>query len=224
MSPSLLPWVPRERVEYGPGCFVGPFAVVGLFPMMTAANRRPLSFPPTSRVSIGRTSIIGAHAVIYADVEIGESCRLGDHATVREGCRIGARCVIGTGADIQYGVTIGDDVRILNQAQIAGGSTIGAGSFIGPGVQTANDPGVNLDDYQDNPKRAGVTIGERVFVGVGAILLPGVTIGDRAIVGAGAVVTRDVPPGARVLGIPAVERGKVMSREEARAAWETEGR
>ncbi|TJW46640.1 MAG: sugar O-acetyltransferase, partial [Mesorhizobium sp.] len=32
---------------------------------------------------------------------------------------------------------------------------------------------------------------------------PGVTIGDNAVVGAGSVVTRDVPAGAKVVGIPA---------------------
>jgi maltose O-acetyltransferase len=48
-----------------------------------------------------------------------------------------------------------------------------------------------------------VTIGEEVWIGGGAIILPGVTVGDGAIVGAGAVVTRDVAPGARVVGSPA---------------------
>jgi maltose O-acetyltransferase len=48
-----------------------------------------------------------------------------------------------------------------------------------------------------------VNIGEDVWIGGGAILLPGVTVGDGAIVGAGAVVTRDVAPGTRVVGNPA---------------------
>lgn len=48
-----------------------------------------------------------------------------------------------------------------------------------------------------------VTVGDRVWIGGGAILLPEVTIGEEAIVGAGAVVTRDVAPGARVGGNPA---------------------
>ena len=48
-----------------------------------------------------------------------------------------------------------------------------------------------------------VTIGEEVWIGGGAILLPGMTVGDGAVVGAGAVVTRNVAPGARVVGNPA---------------------
>ena len=44
---------------------------------------------------------------------------------------------------------------------------------------------------------------ERAYVGAGAILLPGITVGREAIIGAGAVVTRDVPPGIKVIGVPA---------------------
>ena len=40
-------------------------------------------------------------------------------------------------------------------------------------------------------------------IGVNAVLLPGVTIGRGALVGAGAVVTHDVPPFAKVAGVPA---------------------
>lgn len=48
-----------------------------------------------------------------------------------------------------------------------------------------------------------VRIGENVWIGSAAIILPGVSIGDDAIVGAGSVVTRDVPAGATVMGSPA---------------------
>ena len=45
-------------------------------------------------------------------------------------------------------------------------------------------------------------IGNRVFIGVNAVVLPGVTIGDNCIVGAGAVVTKDVPSVRRHLLCP----------------------
>lgn len=54
-------------------------------------------------------------------------------------------------------------------------------------------------------KIAKVTIGNRVFIGAGAIVLPGVTIGDDAIIGAGSVVTRIVPAGKVFAGNPARE-------------------
>ena len=48
-----------------------------------------------------------------------------------------------------------------------------------------------------------VKIGRRCFIGGGAMILPGVTIGDEVIVGAGAVVHDDVPPRCAVGGNPA---------------------
>ena len=48
-----------------------------------------------------------------------------------------------------------------------------------------------------------VHIGNNVWIGAGAIILPGITIGDNSIVGAGAVVTKDVPSNVVVVGNPA---------------------
>jgi maltose O-acetyltransferase len=47
-----------------------------------------------------------------------------------------------------------------------------------------------------------VWIGDDVWVGGGAIILPGVRIGSRAVIGAGSVVTRDVPEGMFAAGNP----------------------
>jgi len=46
-------------------------------------------------------------------------------------------------------------------------------------------------------------IGKKCFIGANSIIMPGVTIGDSVIVGSGAVVTKDVPSGCIVAGNPA---------------------
>lgn len=48
-----------------------------------------------------------------------------------------------------------------------------------------------------------IVIGDHVFIGHGAIVLPGVRIGSRVIVAAGAVVARDIPDNSLVAGVPA---------------------
>jgi tetrahydrodipicolinate N-acetyltransferase len=48
-----------------------------------------------------------------------------------------------------------------------------------------------------------VRIGDEVWIGTGATILPGVSIGERAVIAAGSVVTTDVPGGVVVGGNPA---------------------
>jgi len=49
---------------------------------------------------------------------------------------------------------------------------------------------------------AKITMGEDVFIGARAFVLPGVTIGARSIIGACSVVTRDVPENVIAAGSP----------------------
>lgn len=48
-----------------------------------------------------------------------------------------------------------------------------------------------------------IKIGNNVFVGKGAIILPNVTIGDNCVIGAGSVVTKDIPANSVAAGLPA---------------------
>ena len=47
-----------------------------------------------------------------------------------------------------------------------------------------------------------VHIGENVWIGAGAVVVPGVTIGDNSVIGAGSVVTRDIPANVVAVGNP----------------------
>src|SRR5699024_7337220 len=51
-------------------------------------------------------------------------------------------------------------------------------------------------------RTAPVIVGDNVWIGGGAILLPGVTIGDNVVIGAGSVVTRDIPSTTVACGNP----------------------
>ena len=82
---------------------------------------------------------------------------------------------------------------------------IGDDVMIGPGCifATAIHPiSPRLRKYKIQRNKQ-IHIGNNVWLGGGAIVLPGVTIGDNSIVGAGSVVTNDVPANCIVVGSPA---------------------
>jgi maltose O-acetyltransferase len=122
---------------------------------------------------------------------------------------VGARSVVRVPFHCDYGmhIRLGVDVFlnfncvILDVAFV----TIGDRTQIGPGVQI-----YAADHPRDaETRRAGlelgrpVTIGNDVWIGGAAIVLPGVSIGDGATIGAGSVVTKNVPAHATVAGNPA---------------------
>lgn len=108
--------------------------------------------------------------------------------------------------DYGSNITVGDNVFfnfncvVLDVAPV----TIGGGTMFGPAVQiyTATHPIEAHERRKGLEAGQAIRIGEEVWVGGGAIILPGVTIGDRSVIGAGAVVTRDVPPDVFAAGNP----------------------
>jgi len=111
------------------------------------------------------------------------------------------RCDYGTNISLGDGVFINFDAVLLDVAPIV----IGAHSQLAPRVQllTAThpiDPDVRRTGWEWGEP---ITLGEDVWLGGGAIVLPGVTIGAGTVVGAGAVVTRDLPERVVAVGNPA---------------------
>lgn len=84
-----------------------------------------------------------------------------------------------------------------------GGIYIGNGALIGSQVVLATiNHGMNPEKRADNHP-ASIHIGNNVWIGSHATILPGVIIGDGAVIAAGAVVTKDVEPNTVVVGVPA---------------------
>ncbi len=119
---------------------------------------------------------------------------LGQHSTLHTGVRVfdPRQIKIGEGTIVGYAtfidgrepVTIGNHTDIASQVMIYSQEhDLSSPDFVAQG--------------------APVTIGDYVFIGPRAIILPGVTIGDGAVVAAGAVVTKDVAPNSIVGGVPA---------------------
>lgn len=108
---------------------------------------------------------------------------------------------------IEDGVDLGEDTFITASNRIV----IGRNSLFGRMVTvTDNSHGItSIEDLSKPPhlrmvmSKGEVVIGENVWIGDKATILPGVHIGKGAVVGANAVVTKNVPPFSVVGGIPA---------------------
>ncbi len=111
----------------------------------------------------------------------------------------------------RMGATIGKDCRILCNPLSCFGSepyliTIGDHVTIAAGVQFVTHDGGVWVFRQEDPDLdvfGRISVGNNVFIGIRAIILPGVAIGDNCVVGAGSVVTRSVPQGTVIAGNPA---------------------
>ncbi len=107
--------------------------------------------------------------------------------------------------DCGKNIHIGDNVFINSgcRFQDQGGIYLGNNVLIGHNVVLATlNHDLNASTRGTTLPRP-ITIGDDVWVGANATILPGVTIGARSIVAAGAVVTRDVLPDTIVGGVPA---------------------
>jgi len=127
------------------------------------------------------------------------------------GISMGSRSVINRGARLYNPerISIGKDSIIGEGAVLDGRDdlTIGSHVDIASQVMIYNSEH-NVHDPLFKAIEAPVKIGDYVFIGPRAIILPGVTIGNGAVVGAGAVVTKDVTPFSIVGGVPAQKIGE----------------
>lgn len=84
--------------------------------------------------------------------------------------------------------------------------TLGDNVYITSGVTFVTHDGGTLilrKQIPDLEWTAPISVGNDVYFGVHALILPGVTIGNRCIIAAASVVTRDVPDNSVVGGVPA---------------------
>lgn len=106
----------------------------------------------------------------------------------------------GTNVFLGYGVYANFNLSLVDDYQIIIGNRV----MFGPNVTIAVsghpiDPTLRDQGYMH---AFPVTIGDRVWVGAGAVICPGVTIGENTVIGAGSIVTRDIPANVVAVGNP----------------------
>lgn len=129
------------------------------------------------------------------------------------GIRVSPNCrIIGSYVNIvlHANAEINDYCMLLakDRIEIGENSTLAYGASV---LTSANPNGPRNKLAKLYPAMtAPVIIGDNVWVGANATILPGVTIGDMSVVAAGAIVTKDVPSGVLVAGNPAVIKKKLI--------------
>ena len=172
----LTDWLIMNQVETRPRWYVRLLAPVYQHRGRHSVIHRSVRMdtPPYRRFSLGKNSVIESFSCI--NNAVGDVL-IGDYT------RIGMlNTVIGP-------VTIG------NHVNLAQGITITALNH------NFTDKEKRIDEQ--GISTSAVNIGDDIWIGANAVILPGVTIGHHAVIAAGAVVNKDVPAHTLVAGVPA---------------------
>lgn len=123
-------------------------------------------------------------------------------AEIGEGCYIepplranwGKHTHFGKQVYANFNLTLVDDTDIF----------VGNSVMFGPNVTVATAGHPILPELRKKVAQYNlpVRIGNNVWIGAGAVILPGVTIGENSVIGAGSIVTRDIPANVVAVGNP----------------------
>lgn len=134
--------------------------------------------------------------------ELGENCYIEPplHANW------GRHTYFGNNVYANFNLTLVDDTDIF----------IGDSVMIGPNVTIATaghpiDPELRKKVAQYN---IPVRIGNNVWIGAGAVVLPGVSIGENTVIGAGSIVTKDIPANVVAVGNPCRVLREINERDK----------
>jgi acetyltransferase-like isoleucine patch superfamily enzyme len=130
--------------------------------------------PPYRRFWLGRRSVVESYCCI--NNAVGD-VTIGDYTRIGIHCTVIGPVCIGSHVNLAQGIT----VTALNHN-------------FGDAARQIDEQGVSTKP---------VVIGDDVWIGANAVILPGVTIGSHCVIAAGAVVTKDVPDYTLAGGVPA---------------------
>ena len=109
-----------------------------------------------------------------------------------------------TGITLPYSAQIGEGLYLGHHS----GIVINAAAIIGNHCNISQGVTIGVSGRGDH--RGVPVIGNRVYIGVNAVVAGNINIGDGAVIAANSLVTKDVESGTTVMGVPA---SKVSDRD-----------
>ena len=157
--------------------------------------------PETLKKGLGDKPSIHRTASVRA-TSFGRFCEVGARTKVAESA-FGDYSYVVNDSDIIY-TTVGKFCSIAAQTRINPGNHPLDRVMMSHVGYRSSAYGLGNDDraFFEWRRSTPVTLGNDVWIGHGAVVLPGVSLGSGAAVGAGSIVTKDVPPFAIVVGNP----------------------
>jgi UDP-3-O-[3-hydroxymyristoyl] glucosamine N-acyltransferase len=142
---------------------------------------------------VGDGCVILAATLIYSGVQLHEDVLCEEQTVIRDNTRVGR------GTQLKYGARISSHVAIGRGCRISG--FVANDCRIGDQTSSFGQLVHAYTKYGGGRRDPSPALGDRVTVGVGALVIGGIAIADDCYVAAGSIVTTDVPPGTVVTGV-----------------------
>lgn len=156
------------------------------------------------------SALIHPHALVET-LEIGAGTSVGAFAHLSRGARLGANCIVSDAVIVASGAVVGDRCTVESGVQLWERVILEDGVFVGANATFVREPTAAVVEPGNADSITLVRAG--AWIGANATIFAGVTVGEGARIDPGAVVTRDVPPGAHMIGNPAMVRGWVDAKQ-----------
>jgi UDP-2-acetamido-3-amino-2,3-dideoxy-glucuronate N-acetyltransferase len=152
-------------------------------------------------------------AIVDDGAQIGKGSRIWHWTHICGGAKIGNNVSIGQNVFIGNKVVVGDQCKIQNNVSIYDNVILEEGVFCGPSIVFTNvyNPRALIErknQYRDTLVKKGATLGAN------STIICGVTIGEHVFIGAGALVNKNVKPYALMVGVPARQIGWISQYGE----------
>jgi len=174
----------RLLAEMGNGTVIGPHVTLRCPKQIFLGNKVLIDGSvvldakgPESKIQIGDMVLVGKNSILSclsATMVIGNDVSIGPHCYIRAGIGF---------------IELGSHITIGSHTVVISGN---------PSYERLDIP-----MKRQIGSTQGITIGDDVWIGVGARITDGVKIGSGCVIGAGAVVIKDVPDYAIAAGVPA---------------------